>query len=218
MIFRTLVVLILVAAVAAWSNKFISRSRSSTTTTRMMSTISPPEVLKGKINVGKQRKINILKERYSGRGELESMRDDEEDDALANSDAFAEADLEEVDPPRAGQTITGTIIEMDDNGALLEIGGKMSGYLPVKEAALIPIKHVNEVLHMGQELTAEVIGTLKGMPVISLRQAQLVTAWESVSNPFISNVFFPFFFPSSVVIVVDFLLFEKKDFFQLTFF
>jgi small subunit ribosomal protein S1 len=67
---------------------------------------------------------------------------------------------------------------MDDNGALLEIGGKMSGYLPLKEAALIPIKHVNTVLEIGQELTAEVIGTLKGMPVISLRTAQLIVAWE----------------------------------------
>jgi len=56
----------------------------------------------------------------------------------------------------------------------------MSGYLPLKEAALVPIKHVNTVLEMGQEVTAEVIGTLKGMPVISLRSAQLITAWEKV--------------------------------------
>jgi small subunit ribosomal protein S1 len=104
----------------------------------------------------------------------------EGDDESASYNSFAEADAEEVDPPKVGQTITGTVIEMDDNGALLEIGGKMSGYLPLKEAALVPIKHVNTVLEMGQEVTAEVIGTLKGMPVISLRSAQLITAWEKV--------------------------------------
>ena len=54
-----------------------------------------------------------------------------------------DADNEEVDPPTIGQQITGTIIEMDDNGALLEIGGKMSGFLPAKEASLIPVKQVN---------------------------------------------------------------------------
>lgn len=123
--------------------------------------------------------LSIVKERYLGREDFESMVVDQEDD-IATYTSFEEADAEEVDPPKVGQTITGTVIEMDDNGALLEIGGKMSGYLPVSEAALIPIRHVNTVLDMGQEVTAEVIGTLKGMPVISLRSAQLVVAWEQV--------------------------------------
>lgn len=69
---------------------------------------------------------------------------------------------------------------MDDNGALLEIGGKMSGYLPVKEASLIPIKQVNTLYSVGQSVTAEVVGTLKGMPVVSLRSSQLAVAWEQV--------------------------------------
>ena len=56
----------------------------------------------------------------------------------------------------------------------------MSGYLPVKEVSLIPVRHANSLLSVGQEITGEVIGTLKGMPVISLRSAQLVTAWEKV--------------------------------------
>jgi len=102
----------------------------------------------------------------------------DEDEGL--NDYFKEADAEEVDPPKVGQTITGSVIEIDDNGALLEIGGKMSGYLPIKEAALIPIKHMNEVVEIGQDITAEVIGTLRGMPVISLRTTQLISAWEEV--------------------------------------
>jgi small subunit ribosomal protein S1 len=92
------------------------------------------------------------------------------------------ADKEEIDPPKVGQSITGEIIEMDDNGALLEIGGKMSGYLPVKEASLVGVKHVNTLFQVGQSLTAEVVGTLKGMPVLSLRSAQLALAWEQVLN------------------------------------
>jgi small subunit ribosomal protein S1 len=125
----------------------------------------------------KTARLNKVKERYSGRGDMVAMLEENNDD-IETYNFFAEADAEEVDPPKVGQTITGTIIEMDDNGALLEIGGKMSGYLPLKEASLIPIKHVNSVLEIGQSVTAEVIGTLKGMPVISLRAAQLITAWE----------------------------------------
>lgn len=116
------------------------------------------------------------KAKYDGRLDLVSMTD--EDEGLTQF--FLEADAEELDPPKVGQTISGIVIEMDDNGALLEIGGKMSGYLPIKEAALIPIKHMNEVVEIGQSITAEVIGTLRGMPVISLRSTQLISAWEEV--------------------------------------
>jgi len=125
---------------------------------------------------GSAKTFEKTKAKYDGRLDLVSMVD--EDEGLNNF--FLEADAEEVDPPKVGQTITGSVIEMDDNGALLEIGGKMSGYLPIKEAALIPIKHMNEVVEIGQSITAEVIGTLRGMPVISLRSTQLITAWEEV--------------------------------------
>ena len=177
MISRTnfLIVAFLVATCVitnAWTNAFVARHVSRASVATNMVKLSSVLDVKHK-----QQQLDMGKEKYAGRGDLVSMIDEEDNDVDTYS-FFAEADEDEVDPPKVGQTITGTIIEMDDNGALLEIGGKMSGYLPLKEAALIPIKHVNTVLEMGQELTAEVIGTLKGMPVISLRAAQLVTAWE----------------------------------------
>ena len=154
-----------------WSNAFIAptsvSSRSAVMSLNMVAVID-----------GKQRQLDMGKEKYAGRSDLVSMIDDAEDEVDSYT-LFAEADDDEAAPPKTGETITGTVIEMDDNGALLEIGGKMSGYLPLKEAALIPIKHVNTVLEIGQELTAEVIGTLKGMPVISLRTAQLIVAWAN---------------------------------------
>ena len=147
---------------------------------------------------GKTKALRTVKERTSGREDL-GVDVDIEFSPSSMGSLFEEADSEEQHPPTVGQTVTGTVIEMDDNGALLEMGGKMSGYLPVKEAALIPIKHVNQVhtinqcyfyvnwidfkvLEIGQEVTAEVIGTLKGMPVISLRNAQLVLAWEEIQK------------------------------------
>lgn len=127
-----------------------------------------------------QRPVNkgfdSIKERSAGRGDIVGMEEDADD----FGSLFLEADSEEQNPPRVGETITGTVIEMDDNGALLEIGGKMSGYLPLKEASLNPIRHVNTMFEVGQDVTAEVIGTLRGMPVMSLRSAQLITAWEKV--------------------------------------
>ena len=66
----------------------------------------------------------------------------------------------------------------------------MSGFLPVKEASLVPIKHVNTALEIGQKISAEVIGTLKGMPVISLRTAQLAIAWEKILEQRTADVVF----------------------------
>ena len=180
MISRTfsLVIAFLVATCVSanvWSHAFVAPSTRHVSRSKLVVNMAKMgSVLDVK---HKQQQLDMGKEKYAGRGDLVSMIDDEDNEVDTYS-FFAEADEDEVDPPKVGQTITGTVIEMDDNGALLEIGGKMSGYLPLKEAALIPIKHVNTVLEMGQELTAEVIGTLKGMPVISLRAAQLVTAWE----------------------------------------
>jgi len=129
--------------------------------------------------VARTKSLRTVKERSSGREDLGSDVDVDFSPSSMSS-FFEEADSEEQNPPTVGQTVTGTVIEMDDNGALLEMGGKMSGYLPLKEASLISRKHVNEVLEIGQEVTAEVIGTLKGMPVISLRNAQLCIAWEEI--------------------------------------
>jgi len=160
---QTIVILALLAQSQgySWSN-YISKSHSPSSSSTAV--------------FGSSKTFEKTKAKYDGRLDLTSMVD--EDEGL--NDYFKEADAEEVDPPKVGQTITGSVIEIDDNGALLEIGGKMSGYLPIKEAALIPIKHMNEVVEIGQDITAEVIGTLRGMPVISLRTTQLISAWEEV--------------------------------------
>lgn len=39
-----------------------------------------------------------------------------------------------------------------------------------------------ETLTVGQTVTAEMIGTLRGVPVVSLRSAQLAVAWEAIQK------------------------------------
>ena len=40
--------------------------------------------------------------------------------------------------------------------------------------------HVSEVLQVGQEVTVEVIGTMKGRPVLSLRSVLVSEAWGKI--------------------------------------
>ena len=122
--------------------------------------------------------LKQVKERYGGRTDLIASSSSEQDEDVQAYDDFASADEEEIDPPARGQTITGRVVEIDDNGALVEIGGKMSGFLPVKEASLVPVKNLNTLFEVGQEITGEIVGTFKKMPVISMRSSQLIVAWE----------------------------------------
>lgn len=126
--------------------------------------------------------LAIVKERYTGRADLPSIMDAIDDDCLLTEEMVREANIDMADPPQLGDTVTGYVVEMDDSGAFIEIGGKMSGFLPLDEASLSPLRHVKEVLEVGQTVTAEMIGTLRGVPVVSLRSAQLLVAWEAISR------------------------------------
>eukprot|EP01039_Chlorochromonas_danica_P007113 gene7113-7865_t len=125
--------------------------------------------------------LTAVREKFGGRLDLPSMTEEEDAfDFVSMDSLLSEVGNEDFNPPTLGQVIRGTVINLDDNGALLEMGGKMSGYLPLAEASLTPLKHVNEILQLGQEVEAEVIGKLKGMPVVSIRATQIGSAWEKV--------------------------------------
>lgn len=122
-------------------------------------------------------KLIGVKERAIGRDDLATMAEENSEESFQS---FMEAGEETMKPPVAGDKVTGTVVEWDDLGAFIDISGKMCGYLPLKEASLEPIKHVKEAVEIGQEITAEILGTLRGMPVFSLRSAQLVNAWDDI--------------------------------------
>lgn len=123
--------------------------------------------------------LKLAQEKYSWRGELPIMVDEEND---LHAEEIMERLVQEMEePPRVGEQITGHVINVDDSGALLSIRGKMPGYIPIAEASLIPVRRMPESLAVGDTITAEMIGTLRGMPVLSLRNAQLIDAWGRVA-------------------------------------
>ena len=104
------------------------------------------------VRVSAAKGLDTIKARYLGRDDLitttsvvedaeeeEGGEDDEAEEEVEEEDVavdyadFLLADEQELDPPQRGQTLSGVIVEIDDNGALVEIGGKMSGFLPLKE-------------------------------------------------------------------------------------
>jgi predicted RNA-binding protein with RPS1 domain len=83
-------------------------------------------------------------------------------------------------PPKLGDIVTGYVLDIDDNGVLVEIAGKVSAFLPITEASLIPVTNLAGLFEIGQEVTGEIIDKSRGTPILSLRSAQLEAAWLEV--------------------------------------
>lgn len=122
----------------------------------------------------------------NGRVDLPGMLDgdvlDEQITRETMNKIFDEEEIAVPNPAEIGELITGTILDVDDKGAIVDIGTKATGFIPAKEVSLIPVKDIRSILEIGQEITGEVLGVMRGMPVLSLRSAQLETAWNEVSR------------------------------------
>lgn len=85
-------------------------------------------------------------------------------------------------PAVAGQVVTGRVLTVDDKGATLDFGGKMPAYLPVRELSLQSMRSALRCVSIGQEVTGEVLGFVRGVPIVSLRGIQLEDAWDRVAE------------------------------------
>jgi len=123
-------------------------------------------------------------DRFGVRHDLPAMFVDLEGDDENELEIFTEEELAnyqfEVKPCEIGDSITGTVVDIDDDGAYVEAVGT-SAFIPNKEGALQPVSNMAEVVEIGQNVTAVMIGTLKGVPVLSLRNARLIEAWDLVN-------------------------------------
>ncbi|EPS58179.1 hypothetical protein M569_16637, partial [Genlisea aurea] len=80
-----------------------------------------------------------------------------------------------------GTKLKGTVFSVDANGAIVDITAKSSAYLPIREASLHTIKHVEEAgIFPGLRDEFVVIGMNQSDDslVLSLRSIQYDLAWE----------------------------------------
>ena len=98
------------AVVRGFQHSFTRRSKTSLSSMSTTAERASPKanVLKG------------VKAKATGRDELDGLMMDDGDST--SYELFAEADGESTTPPRVGETITGTVIEMDDIPATVMVG------------------------------------------------------------------------------------------------
>lgn len=77
--------------------------------------------------------------------------------------------------------IKGTVFSVDNNGALVDVTAKSSAYLPLQEACIHRIKHVQEAgIYPGLREEFVIIGEndADDSLILSLRSIQYDLAWE----------------------------------------
>ena len=79
-----------------------------------------------------------------------------------------------------GDIVNGTVVQIDREGILLDIGCKTEGHIPKKEVSARRIFDIHDVVSIGQVLQATVIGLDDEGYVLSMKEAEVEILWNSV--------------------------------------
>jgi small subunit ribosomal protein S1 len=80
-----------------------------------------------------------------------------------------------------GDIVKGTVVQIDREGVLLDIGCKTEGHIPKKELSAKRSFDINDLVSIGQVLEATVISIdNEGQYVLSTKEAELEILWNTV--------------------------------------
>lgn len=173
-------------------NKFFSRGALTKTSSWRKTSLSLarrreiPYEKRHDANYGRWSKMEERINRVAPRHDLPAMFVDMEGDPEMELELFTEEDLAGFKTHKVklelGDTVTGVITSINKEGAHIRVesAGK-SAFVPNREGSLWDIDSMNEMFQIGQEITGEMVGTLKGVPVVSLRRALLIDAWDFIN-------------------------------------
>lgn len=81
-----------------------------------------------------------------------------------------------------GDIVTGTVVQIDREGVLLDIGCKNEGHIPKKELSAKRIFDIEDIVSIGQVLQATVIGLDYEGYVLSTKEAEVEILWNSIED------------------------------------
>ena len=90
---------------------------------------------------------------------------------------------------RKGQLIRGTVVHVDENGVLVDIGTKSEGVIPPNELTRLPNQPPEEVVQVGQEIDVVVLKpeTEEGQVILSKKRADYEVTWNRLEEAIQSN-------------------------------
>ncbi|MFF2482141.1 30S ribosomal protein S1 [Paenibacillus sp. NPDC058071] len=93
---------------------------------------------------------------------------------------------------KKGDTVTGTIVKIEDNQAYVSLGYKYDGIIPIRELSAVQLENASEAVQVGQEVQLKVVSIddEKEKLVLSKRQIDGEKAWDALQSRFESGEVF----------------------------
>ena len=79
-----------------------------------------------------------------------------------------------------GDLVTGTVVQIDREGVLLDIGCKNEGHITKKELSAKRLFDIEDIVSIGQVIQATVIGLEDEGYILSMKEAEVETLWNSI--------------------------------------
>lgn len=102
---------------------------------------------------------------------------------IGSLEDFLKAIDESMKTYNVGDAVTGTVVQIDREGLLLDIGCKTEGFIPKKEVSARRNIDIHDVVSIGQSINASIIGIdQEGQYVLSMKEAEVEAIWSEVES------------------------------------
>jgi len=91
---------------------------------------------------------------------------------------------ETIRPLQRGMIVKGTVVQVDENGAMIDVGGNAEGWLPAEEISLKGRVEPKEVLSVGDEVRVFVLkaDAEESDIIVSKKRADFELTWQKLEN------------------------------------
>ena len=99
------------------------------------------------------------KEQDTTTGEEQEFISGEEQDTATGEESFAkmEAEMADFETPGRGDIIKGTVIQVQDDEVMVDVGGKSEGIIPLREMSLKDSGSARDLINVGDEIEVMVL-------------------------------------------------------------
>lgn len=100
---------------------------------------------------------------------------------IGTAEDFLRAIDESMKTYAIGDLVKGVVVQIDRDGALIDIGSKMEAFIPKKEISAKRVFDIYEVLEIGKTVQANIIRVdEEGQFVLSMKEAEVISLWDQV--------------------------------------
>ncbi len=95
--------------------------------------------------------------------------------------------LEELKALEVGDVVSGKVTKVEEKQALVDVGYKLDGIIPISELSSLHVEKVSDVLSVDEELELKIIKLEDDELILSKRAVLSEKAWEKLQQAFTEN-------------------------------